>query len=326
MIRSLAAEGLSIPHLVGPQTAHKYHPETKKELTARLEALADRGRDPAPPEVRVTTYTLRYPGSSWLRAEGLVRHWERADLIGRRTGDAVEITTEGVTALNVQLPGLRRVSLDGQTLEVPAGAAEVAAHRAGEAWKLGRLEGGLRKRPGLTGPIDDAFMGRFLFVRPTGPALNDRVGTWTRGEHAHATKMWRDLYRAEAPVKDDVAVTDADLASANVVLWGDPSSNRLLARILPRLPVVWDGRTLQFRGQGHDAAYHALILIFPNPLNPDRYVVLNSGIDFREHGYGTNSLQVPKLPDYAVIDLREPPGERWPGRVVDAGFFDEQWR
>jgi hypothetical protein len=54
--------------------------------------------------------------------------------------------------------------------------------------------------------------------------------------------------------------------------------------------------------------------------------VLNSGVDFREHAYGTNSLQVPKLPDYAIIDLREPPGPRWPGRIVTAGFFDEDWQ
>jgi hypothetical protein len=67
-------------------------------------------------------------------------------------------------------------------------------------------------------------------------------------------------------------------------------------------------------------------LIFPNPLNPARYVVLNSGIDFREHAYGSNSLQLPKLPDYAIIDLREAPGPRWPGKITTAGFFDESWK
>jgi hypothetical protein len=53
--------------------------------------------------------------------------------------------------------------------------------------------------------------------------------------------------------------------------------------------------------------------------------VLNSGIDFRAEADGTNSLRVPKLPGYAIVDLREPPGSRWPGKIVDAGFFDETW-
>ena len=31
----------------------------------------------------------------------------------------------------------------------------------------------------------------------------------------------------------------------------------------------------------------------------------------------------PQLPDWAIVDLRTPPGPRWPGKIVDAGFFDE---
>jgi hypothetical protein len=32
------------------------------------------------------------------------------------------------------------------------------------------------------------------------------------------------------------------------------------------------------------------------------------------------------LPDWAVIDLNTPPNAIWPGKVVDANFFDEQWK
>jgi hypothetical protein len=32
------------------------------------------------------------------------------------------------------------------------------------------------------------------------------------------------------------------------------------------------------------------------------------------------------LPDYAVIDLTVPADSRWPGKVVAAGFFDENWQ
>ena len=138
--------------------------------------------------------------------------------------------------------------------------------------------------------------------------------------------MWRDIFRGDAPVKDDTAITAADIAANNLVLWGDPSSNKVLAKLLPQLPLKWDGKTLEFRGYKLDAAHHAPILILPNPLNPRRYIVLNSGMDFRDEAYGTNALQVAKLPDWALIDLRTPPGPRWPGLVVDAGFFDESWR
>ena len=328
MAQAMSAEGMKLERLIGPKTAHKYHPETKNALTARLEALADQGRDPRPREIHLTTYTLRYPGRSWLQFEGLARHWERADLAARREGDdTVVVTTKNTSAFNLLLRGLRKVSVDGQTVVVqPSEDASVTLHRDGDTWKCGGPDRPLRKRHGLTGPIDDAFMGRFLFVRPTGRPLNARLGTWTQAELSQATKLWRDLFRGDARVKDDAEVDDVDLASSHLVLWGDPASNRLLARLLAHLPLSWNAQSLTFRGKTYDAAHHAPILIFPNPLNPTRYVVLNSGLDFREHAYGTNALQIAKLPDFAVIDLREPPGPRWPGKMVEAGFFDEAWQ
>ena len=74
------------------------------------------------------------------------------------------------------------------------------------------------------------------------------------------------------------------------------------------------------------ARTHAPILIYPNPLNPKRYVILNSGFTFREYDYLNNARQVPKLPDWAVVDLSVKPNSRWPGKIVDAGFFDESWQ
>ena len=334
MEQAMAAEGLKLERLIGPKTEHKYEPATKKELIARLEKLADIGRDDAPREIRFSTYTLRYPAAAWVRVAGLAHHWERADLTARHTGDGTAtVTTQNVTALSITLPRLRTVTLDGQTLAVPASSpsplpSHFSRDIAGQ-WSLrASADTTVRKKPGLTGPIDDAFMEPFVFVRPTGQPLNARLGAWTNGELAHATKLWRDLFRGDAPVKDDTALTDADLASKNLILWGDPTSNRVLARLLAtgKLPLTWNGQALTFRGQTYDAAHHAPILIFPNPLNPAHYVVLNSGIDFREHAYGSNSLQLPKLPDYAIIDLREAPGPRWPGKIATAGFFDESWK
>jgi hypothetical protein len=328
MEAAMAKEGLKLERLIGPNTAHKYHPDSAKQLTARLEALADHGRTATPAELRVTTYTLRYPGESWAKFAGLEQHWERADLVAKRTGpDAVTLTTKGTTAVSLTLPGLREATVDGQKLTfAKTGDAGIVLRRADGRWTTAPFDAALRKRPQLTGPIDDAFMEAFKFVRPTGHRLNATVGRWVDAELAAARKLWRDIFRGEAPVVDDVAVTDDDIATKNLIVWGDPKSNRFLARILGQLPLQWDGKSLVFRGRTYDADHHAPVLIFPNPLNPSHYIVLNSGIDFRDEAYGTNSLQVPKLPDYAIVDLREKAGPRWPGKIVDAGFFNEAWK
>ena len=66
-------------------------------------------------------------------------------------------------------------------------------------------------------------------------------------------------------------------------------------------------------------------LIFPNPANPKRYIVINSGFTFREAHYLTNAQQTPKLPDWAVVDLSVPPSAYAPGKIAAAGFFGERW-
>ncbi len=323
MEKACAAEGLKLERIIGPNTAHKYEPGAKQQLAEKIDALAAKGRDAVPKEVRLTTYTLRYPSVAWVKADGLEKHWERADVRAQLEGGAANVTTKNVSALTLSAPGLSKVVIDGQTV---AGKSPAVLHKQDSRWIAGPPAAGSRKSPGLQGPIDDAFMESFIFVRPTGKPLNNKLGGWVKGEFDHAAKMWRDVFRGDAPVKDDIAIGAADIAASNLVLWGDPSSNKVLAKILPQLPLKWDAKTLEFRGYKLDAAHHAPILIFPNPLNPRRYVLLNSGIDFRDDAYGTNSLQTPKLPDWALIDLRTPAGPRWPGLVVDAGFFDEHWR
>ena len=127
-------------------------------------------------------------------------------------------------------------------------------------------------------------------------------------------------------MKDDTAISDADIAKANLVLWGDPSSNAVMKRIADKLPIKWTEQAIAVGGSNYNPADHALIAIYPNPLNPQRYVVLNSGFTFREYAHLNNARQVPMLPDWAVVDLNTPPNSIWPGKVVDAGFFDESWQ
>ena len=97
------------------------------------------------------------------------------------------------------------------------------------------------------------------------------------------------------------------------------------AKIADRLPIRWDGQKVQVGGKSYPAAVHVPALIYPNPLNPGRYVVLNSGFTFREYDYLNNARQVPKLPDYGVVDVDVPVSSRAPGGIVTAGFFGEQW-
>jgi dienelactone hydrolase len=343
MALALADEGMTMTHIIGPQTAHRYHPAAKEEINRRIDSIAAKGREPMPHKVRFTTWTLRYNQMEWITVDALEHHWERAraDASVDGAGNGIQATTTNVNALTFSMsPGLcpldntRRpqVILDGQPLEAPPVMTDRSwtAHfrREGGKWSVTELadDPSLRKQHGLQGPIDDAFMDAFIMVRPTGQPLNGMVGAWAAAEMDHAIDHWRRQFRGEARVRSDEEVTDADIAANNLVLWGDPHSNKLLARIAPLLPIRWDAQGVHLATADYPAARYAPVMIYPNPLNPKRYVVINSGFTFREFDYTSNARQTPKLPDWAIIDLTVPVSAKAPGGITEAGFFDEQWK
>jgi hypothetical protein len=342
MEKALLAEQLELVHVIGPQTAHKIHPDSLVEIERRLADIAAFGRDRVPSDVHFTTWTLRYPQMKWLRVDGMQEHWERARVHAQIVGyKHVLIKTNGVTGLTLDMPSGHcsfplvekpALQIDGQEFEVSRPKIDkswkVHLQKKGDKWSETLKPLGadtLAKVPGLQGPIDDAFMSAFLFVKPTGQPMNAAAGTWVNAEMEHAQFEWRRQFRGDAPVKEDKAVTDADIAASNLVLWGDPSSNALIARILAKLPMQWTAESITANKKTHPTASSVPVFIFPNPLNPSKYVVINSSFTYREYDYLNNARQVPKLPDWAILSSTVGRDKRQAGKVLDAGFFNEQW-
>jgi len=102
---------------------------------------------------------------------------------------------------------------------------------------------------------------------------------------------------------------------------GDPASNKLIGQIAGKLPMKWDGASVAIGKKFFPADHHAAVLVYPNPLNPAKYVVLNSGFTFREYDYLNNARQVAKLPDYAVVDLDVPVTSRAQAELLTQDFL-----
>jgi hypothetical protein len=342
MAKALADEKLTLTHIIGPKTGHRYEPGAKAEVNRRIDAIAARGRNPVPNEIRFTTWTLRYNEMLWVCLDGMEKHWERARVNALITGPSnIEVETQNATALTLQMPSgscplngtvIPEVSIDGEEIEAAPVETDRSwtSHFRKENGKWRRIDSdkptGLAKVHGLQGPIDDAFMDSFIFVTPSGEAWHEKTEAWFKSEQTHAIEHWRKQFRGEARVAKDSEITDAQIAAHNLVLWGDPQSNKLLARILDKLPIQWTKEDLKLGQKSFGADSNVPVLVFPNPLNPERYVVLNSGFTFREYDYLNNARQIAKLPDYAIVDISKPITSRAPGGIAAAGFFDENWQ
>ncbi|HEY7158600.1 MAG TPA: hypothetical protein VH575_31945 [Gemmataceae bacterium] len=340
---------LSMKLLIAPGLGHKFPPEwQKKAAEARSEYVA-KGRPEYPPRVRFVTYTLKYPGCHWVGIEGLERHYERASVDAEYDHDkrVFTVKTSNVRALRFALPpGETRqavgVQIDGQRLEaqpyLPApNAPRLSVHcerRAGrwqavlpEKLATDRMRRP-QKMPGLHGPIDDAFMAPFLCVRGTGRPWHDATADYAQANLDRFRDEWSKYLRGELPIKDDVEVTPQDIASKHLILFGDPSSNSLIAQVLDDLPFTWTKDKITWQGEEYAAAEHVPVLIYPSPLSPAHYIVLNSGHTFHAADFrGTNALLYPRLGDYAILKLT--PGDKKDPLAVEvrkAGLFDDFWK
>ena len=99
MAAAMLDEGLTLEHVIGPNTGHSYEPGARQQIQDRLDQLAAKGRNPVPREVRFTTWTLKYNQMFWVTVDAMAAHWERARVSASIDGDAIRASTTGVSAL-----------------------------------------------------------------------------------------------------------------------------------------------------------------------------------------------------------------------------------
>jgi dienelactone hydrolase len=300
----LAEEHVEPPRilfLVGPETGHQWNPQSLEESNTFIDAVLARPRT-EPNHIHFVTYTTAYHKCYWISIESLEREYQRAEVEALRAGDEYRVATHNVSRIAIE--GTGHAVIDGQSIEL---AGFGLLMKTPDGWRRAGKPGWYKK-PGLQGPVDDAFKDAFLVVRPTGKPDNKLAGQYVTDMLEQFRKEWAKYMRGEVRIKDDKAVTEEDIERYHLILFGDLGSNRLTKRLAPLRMRSWPAAPL------------VPVLIVPNPLNQSRYVVFNSGPTFHEEEFkGSNALLYPRFGDIAVIHptLRQ---------VVRGGLFDTEWK
>ncbi len=327
------AEGPDFLRVVGKGMGHAVDKDSARLMKTFHDQRAVKGSDPYPPKIRFATYTLKYNRVGWLTIERLQEHYKRATIDAEIEGEVAVVRTDNVAAIAVAREVGEKVKLDGQEFPLREAVGGLLPDvyfrkKLDKGWELLDHDASLVleqndrgvKHPGLQGPIDDAFTGSFLCVRGTGKPANPKVQAWADARLKRFADDWARYLRGDLRIKDDVDVTAQDIEENHLILFGDPGSNRLIARVLKGLPIGWSPTQINLQGQ-YPAADHSPVLIAANPLNQLRYVVINSGHTFGAKEFnGTNALLYPHLGDFAVIKIGEP------DEVKAGGYFNERWK
>lgn len=333
--------GIPMTHLVAEGLGHKFPGEWEKKAQAIYAKHAAKGREEHPKRVHFVTFTMRYPSCAWVEILGLQKHYEQARVDVESKDDGFEAKTANIRGVRFGLaagfPQTITTSIDGQKVVSrpwinAAGQGSVYLENRDGKWTAVLPQRLLAKRArmpqkvtGLQGPIDDAFTDSFICVRGTGEPWNAAVQQHADASLKRFQGEWARYWRGSLPVADDTEVSNDDIAAKHLILFGDPGSNWMIRQVLDGLPLTWTREAITFAGQKYKAGDHLPVLIFPNPLNPSRYVVLNSGHTFHEADYrGTNALLYPRLGDYAMLRLAG--NDPLNVEVRSAGLFDEFWK
>ncbi|MEM8734016.1 MAG: prolyl oligopeptidase family serine peptidase [Planctomycetota bacterium] len=354
MAAAYADNGMELRHIIGPDTAHKIHVDSKREIQALLDADLAAGKPQTPDSIDFTTYSLRYDRVGWLRIIELGQHWKEARIQGNREKNSLRVSTSNSMAIELDFPSATfgatteiDLAIDEQDLSVLAendgrlnvllrkqhisGPWEVVDDAATREQVLGfGGKGAWQKRSEFQGPIDDAFMGPFVFVGPDREATT-MTEKWAASEFTRAKAEWIRHFRGDIREVAPSNVTEDLLRSNHLIVFGTPTTNSFLAKIRSELPIGWEGESIICGEKTYRSDLHAPIAIYPNPLLPSdakvgRYIVINSGFTYREYAYLNNARQIPMLPDWAIVDISQGATTQFPGRVVDAGFYDEHWQ
>ncbi|MEO1980970.1 MAG: prolyl oligopeptidase family serine peptidase [Fuerstiella sp.] len=332
--------GVDIKLLIGPGMGHKFHPDSFIEFMAfhAEKSLAGRRRNLGRRDIHFTTRSLRYNACDWLTIHETEQVYVPSTVDARMNEENVEVSTVNVAMLSLARDVGARAVIDGDTLPCYDAAEgllpNVYFEKTSDGWTVLDYEASKlvpdnldrNKRHGLHGPIDDAFMGAFLCVTGSG-ATPDKAHAdwvaWTLQRFKHEFDKWM---RAEVRTVRDSEVSPEMIAQNNLILFGDPSSNAVLQKILPKLPIQWVGDEITVGGQSFHTDTHALSMIYPNPLNPRKYVVINSGHTFHEKDFrASNSWLFPRLGDVAVQKFSQNADGSYSEEIIWAANFDARW-
>ena len=291
-------------------------------------------RNPHPRHIRFKTANLRYNKSGWLRIDDMENPNDWAEITGEWTEDAaISITTNNIHAFTMTIDtvlaegGIAALSINGNPVkDFHPEEKAVTFVKKSSGWKQQSFSPPpMTKKAGLAGPIGDIEYDSLLFVYGTGDpwegTLAKRIIGHLNPPRYGMTVQWK--------VKADVEVSAADLQAHSIVIVGTPNGNKLLQRIQGLLPIQVKNGAIVAGKKKFGGKHTAASFIYPNPLNPNRYVLVHTGTT-REAIYYTGHLPN-MIPDYVIYDASD-----WgytegvvlgsDRSVKAAGFFDKYWQ
>lgn len=269
----MRAKGCDVRYEVLPDYGHEPIPEVYWARTVRW-LLGHRRVSPAQVDFATDGYwcTRNY----WVTIDAIVEESRLASVSAEVRGDQVHVTTNGNVAGYTLDLNDAPVEPQGDAVRIIQDGRHVGEVRLGQGSGRfsrpapGTAPPGPVKGPLMPGTIIDALKTRDLLV-VWGAGGDDiplnRVARWL-------ALQWQ---AASPPFRVSRVVSDQEIggseAATDLVLIGSPASHVWMRDFRAALSIDWQDHTVQAGEAVGDLRSHVMLLLHPNPLAPDRYVL-----------------------------------------------------
>jgi len=186
----------------------------------------------------------------------------------------------------------------------------------------------VHKNERLPGSIADFTVTPFAVVIGT-VSRDTAMAALCRAKASGFIEGWKEWQKQQPRVFADTALGEADMAKYSLLLVGGPDANSVTARLAPRLPLQISGDRIAVDGRDFAVKDAALQMIYPHPLNAERYVWIAAGTSTT--GMYFSELNPRRLYDwdYVIADGLIPAYRQRASALqtrVVSGMFDGNWR
>ncbi len=298
------------------------------EVTDRaIQWLSQQQSQINPRWVSFKTYSLEYNEAFWVTVEDFLRWGVPAELhaIASVQGDRLRLRTENIRRLKVnaeqaplQVGEELTLIVNGQKLMKRADEHGEIHITIGDSLSENTS---LHKRKGLCGPVEEVFDTAFALVRGTTGTRTERAEIRAKVDRWAA--HWQAFSDGWPRIVDDVDVTEQMMGDYNLVLFGTPATNAILAEIAGELPIGIEDHRYTVGDEVHAGENLGLVMCYPNPLSPGRYVAVYSGEYYGERLPTNHKFDL--LPDFIVFTADQYDYDQT-NLYNCAGFFDMDWQ
>jgi hypothetical protein len=184
---------------------------------------------------------------------------------------------------------------------------------------------GMVKTPQCEGPLSDQMTMPFAVVQGTASA-DPVMQSVCAMQAKQIAGDWEGWQHVKPRFFLDSSITEEDMARYSLIVVGGAEANLVTRKLSDRLPLNIQGSKVTIGNKTYDAPDAAVGMIYPNPLNPQRYVVIRAATSPTaqfHHYWATDAV------DFFIADghLADPPtGVPAEKVMVASGYFDHKWQ